>query len=389
MPTLSFLAVWWLLRGQRVRYSAVWSLGLFAVSEAFLYRMSMPRAQAASLLILVLALHWLLQGHYWRLIPLGFAYVWLYNAFPLILLLAAVYAVATWMTERKIAWQALVYPAAGIGLGILINPYFPENISFILSHVLPKIGESAVRVGNEWYPYETWTLVENSGFGLALFVLGIFALGWRERRMDRPTLIALSLAMLIGVMLFKSRRFVEYFPAFVLIFSALSISPLFEDWWRTRPRLSRLLPVGLVLMLVLSVGLTVREARDAVSKSKPADQYADASLWLRANSPPGKMIFQTDWDDFTRLFFYDSDAVYTAGLDPTYMELFDQDLYEAWVDITRGRVEHPATAIRERFDAKYVFSDLNHEDFIDRAEADPQMTEVYRDDYAVIFAIAD
>lgn len=389
MPTFTFLAIWWLLRGQRVRWAAAWAVGLFAVSEAFLYRMSMPRAQAASLLILVLALHWLLQGRYWLLVPLGFAYVWFYNAFPLILMVAAVYVAATWMMDRKIAWQALAYPAAGIGLGLLINPYFPENISFILSHLLPKIGESAVRVGNEWYPYETWTLVENSGFGLALLVLGVFALGWREKRMDRATLIAFSLVVLTGAMLFKSRRFVEYFPAFVLIFAALSLSPLLEAWRDKRLRRVRIMPLALLLLLALPVGITVRGAREAVSKSKPADQYAEASLWLRANSTPGKTIFQTDWDDFTRLFFYDSDAIYTAGLDPTYMELYDADLYDEWVDITRGRVENPGSVIRERFGGEYVFSDLKHSSFIDQAEEDPLLTEIYRDTYAVIFAVAD
>jgi hypothetical protein len=45
MPALACMAIWWLLRGQRVRRAALWSIGLFAVSQAFLYRMSMPRAQ--------------------------------------------------------------------------------------------------------------------------------------------------------------------------------------------------------------------------------------------------------------------------------------------------------------------------------------------------------
>jgi hypothetical protein len=61
-PALTFLAVWWLLRGQRVPHAALWSLGLLVVSEAFIYRMSMPRSMSLSLGILVLALHWLLTG---------------------------------------------------------------------------------------------------------------------------------------------------------------------------------------------------------------------------------------------------------------------------------------------------------------------------------------
>ncbi|MBK7178108.1 MAG: hypothetical protein IPH82_13125 [Chloroflexi bacterium] len=126
LPALAFMALWWLLRGQGVRFAAVWALGLTAVSAAFLYRMSMPRAQSASLLVLVLGLHWLLQGRYRRLLPLGFVYVWLYNAFPLLLVVAGVYVAASWLLERRFVWQAVVYPAVGIALGVIINPYFPE-----------------------------------------------------------------------------------------------------------------------------------------------------------------------------------------------------------------------------------------------------------------------
>ena len=70
------------------------------------------------------------------------------------------------------------------------------------------------------------------------------------------------------------------------------------------------------------------------------------------------------WDDFTRLFFYNTDVIYTAGLDPTYLELYDADLYDVWVDITKGRIEQPSQVIRDRFGGQYVFSDLKHGNFI-------------------------
>lgn len=387
MPALAFLAIWWLVRGQKVPWAAVWALALFAVSEAFLYRLSMPRAQSASLLVLALGLHWLLHGRYRLLIPLGFVYVWLYNAFPLLLVLVGVYVGATLLLERRFPWQAVAYPAVGIGLGLLINPYFPQNIVFILNHLLPKIGESATRVGNEWYPYETWTLVENAGFALAAFVLGALALGWRERRIDKATLAAFVLAVLFGVMLFQSRRFVEYYPAFALIFLALSVAPLWQTWQRKRPFLRRLLPLILLLLLAFPLKTTLTQARETMSKAKAADRYAAAALWLRANTPPETRIFQTDWDDFTRLFFYNTAAVYTVGLDPTYMELYDASLFDEWVDITKGRVDDPGAIIHERFGAEYAFSDLKHEGFIEEAAADPYLKEIYRDDDAVIFAV--
>ena len=55
-----FLCTWWLLRNQHIPYAGLWTLGLLAISEAFLYRMSMPRAQSLSLAILVLGLNFIL-----------------------------------------------------------------------------------------------------------------------------------------------------------------------------------------------------------------------------------------------------------------------------------------------------------------------------------------
>jgi hypothetical protein len=388
MPALAFVAIWWLLRGQGVRWASIWSLGLFAVSEAFLYRMSMPRAQAASLLVLALALHWLLQRRYALLLPLGFVYVWLYNAFPLLLGLAGAAVLATLMVERRLEWRALAYPALGIALGLVINPYFPQNITFIVSHLAPKLGELETAVGNEWYPYETWTLVENSGWALAAWVLGALALGWRERRIDRATLLAFGMSVAFGFLLFKSRRFVEYFPPFALIFAALSIGPLLDGWVAGRPRLRWLAPLLLAVALAAPLGLTVTRARGVMAGSRPAETYAAASHWLRERAAPGSMIFQTDWDDFPRLFFYNSANAYTIGLDPTYMELYDPQLYAEWVAITRGEVERPGAQIRSRFGADYVLSDLKHPGFIREAKDDPLLREVYRDEYAVIFAVA-
>jgi hypothetical protein len=125
-----------------------------------------------------------------------------------------------------------------------------------------------------------------------------------------------------------------------------------------------------------------------MDNSKPAARYAAAALWLGANSEPGSKIFQTDWDDFTRLYFYNSDAIYTAGLDPTFMELHDKPLFDEWVAITRGKIKNPSEPIRTLFDAQFIFSDTKHSSFLERAGQDPDLVELYRDDDAVILAVA-
>ena len=391
LPSLAFLAIWWLLRTQKIPYAALWTLGLFAVSEAFLYRMSMPRAQSAALLLLVLTLHWLLQEKFKWLLPLGFIFVWTYNAFPLLFVLSAVYVIAVFLLERRIIWQAIAYPLVGMLLGLIINPYFPQNIEFILGHLAPKLGESATRVGNEWNPYRTWTLVENSAGALMAFLLGVLALAWQKERINKQTLVILGLTAVFGFMLFRSRRFVEYFPPFALLFLAFASAPILQKWQQTWSNSWRryLLPASLLLLLMYPTFITVQDGRKLVANSKAADHYAGAALWLNQNTPSGSYIFQTDWDDFTRLFFYHDDAIYTAGLDPTFMELQNPERFEQWRDLTRGKIDQPGQIIRDEYGAAYVFSDLKHENFLDVAADDPLLEEVYRDEYAIIFAIKE
>jgi len=390
MPAAAFVAIWWLLRGQQMRYASIWALGLFAVSEAFLYRMSMPRAQAASLLVLTLGLHWLLQRKYAWLIPLGFFYVWLYNAFPLLIVVAVVYAVAVFLTERRIEWRAVIYPGVGIALGLIINPYFPQNITFIVNHLVPKIGELGARVGNEWYPYDTWVLVENSGFAIAAFVIGVFALIWRGQKFDRAALTAFALAVLFGLLTFKSRRFIEYFPAFALIFTALAVGRVGNSPAPVADlRYRRWYPIGLLAILIAPLIITLTQARSVLAdQAKPVETYAAASYWIAQQAKPGALIFQTDWDDFPRLFFYNPANVYTIGLDSTYMQLYDAALYDDWVKITQGKVERPAAQIRSRFGGEYVITDLKHTAFLKQAQNDPGLREVFRDKYAVVFEVS-
>ena len=259
--------------------------------------------------------------------------------------------------------------------------------------MVPKLTETTeVSVGNEWYPYTTRQLIENSFLSLVAFLSGVLAIGLRGRRMDTRTATGLFVAVLFGFMLFQSRRFIEYFPAFALIFAALAWAPFISEapvktWLSQRAWRQWLPPLVLGALVLFGVYRMLPIARERVQDSKPYDLYAGASAWLQHNTHKGERIFQTDWDDFPRLFFYNTDNTYLLGLDPTYMQLYDPALYDQWVRITQGEIENPSASIVSDFGSRYVISDLDHEDFIARATEDPDMEEAYRDDQAVIFII--
>lgn len=397
--SIAFLSVWYLLQRQHVPYAWLWALGLLGISDAFLFRMSITRAQSLSLGMLALGYTWLLEKKYKHLAVLGFIYVWMYDAFPLLVALAALHFIAIALTERRIEFRPVFYILAGILLGMIVNPYFPDNLIFSYHHMLPKLTDAtSVRVGNEWYPYDTKQLLDNSLPSLIAFASGAFALGLTGRKMDTRTALGLFISLLFGLMLFQARRFVEYFPPFALIFAAFAWTPLLQSesdpvqepsqFLLPSVWLQRYLPAA-VLFLAVMVAMvrSMAPAREAVDDAKPYGLYANASLWLEKNTPAGSHVFQTDWDDFPRLFYYNTHNTYLIGLDPTYLQLYDANLYELWVDISQGDVETPSQIIATTFDSRYIHTDLKHGDFLRVAAKDPGLKEVYRDDQAVIFEV--
>lgn len=410
--SLAILSVWWLLYRQRVRYSWLWAFGLLAVSEAFIYRMSITRAQSLSLAVLVLGLHFVLTRQYRWLLPLGFTYVWLYDAFPLLFALSGIYTAASWMIDRRLELRPMIYSGAGIVLGLVINPYFPDNIVFAVRHMLPKLVETtSVSVGNEWYPYTTLQLLQNSPLSLAVFFLGVLMMGLTASRMSLKTATGLLLVILSGLMLLQARRFIEYFPAFALIFAAFSWTDFRMDetrqpeevrdasresessrgeWLRKclLPGIQKLLPAGIMFCgLCFGMAFTLKSSMDSIQDSKPYSMFSGASNWLVENTPRGSQVFQTDWDDFPRLFFFNTHNTYLVGLDPTYLQLYNSDLYNEWVAITQGEIEQPSALISEKFSAQYVVSDLRHKDFLSEAGRDDGLREVYRDDFSVVYQV--
>ncbi|MBL8131342.1 MAG: hypothetical protein JNL42_05760 [Anaerolineae bacterium] len=396
-----FAAFWLLLRQMSVRFPWLWLIALLGVSTPFLYRTMMVRTQGAAVLLLLLALYALFSGRYRWLALISFAFTWLYNGFVLLPVFSALYVGAAWLTDRRWVWQPLAYTLIGVAAGLIINPYFPQNIAFILDHLGEKVDvASSIRVGSEWYPYTTEALMRHS-FGMLLaLAAGVIAPSLRRndrtrQGRDRIETTLLLTALVTLAMTFESRRFIEYAPAFALLFCAAALGRDTLRWDQLLPGFTKRLPLRLAVPLLLAAGTgalaiaTVSAARQDIADAQDAAYLAGASAWLQANTEPGEMVFQTDWDDFTYLFYHNTHNSYLVGLDPTYLQVANPTLWNLWTPITQGIVERPSVLIRDTFGARFVVSDADHEDFALSAENDPDMALVYRDAYSLIWQIGE
>jgi len=402
----ALLVLYQVMAENRVKAPLVWLMIALASAGPFLYRISMTRRQSLTVLLLLLTLLAAFRGKPRWLLPIGFLFTWLFDGFPLLLGVCGAVFLGMWWEHRRPTWGLLLYPAAGVVLGNIINPYFPNNLLFSYLHMLPKVfqlvglshSDNEIRVGNEWYPYTTSFLFESSWLALILVPLGFVPLlldvrAARLRRIDGPVMALAIIAVTFLLLFLRSRRWVEAEPVFATLFCAFAWSralpervtePISRFFTPPRQTIAALLCGAAILPLVW---LSVDGAQDNVRSTKDYLRYRNASLWLAQNTPPGARVFATDWDDFPEMYYWNTHNTYLIGLDPTYMYLHNGPLYLQWRAITRGQVERPAEVIRTYYDSGWVFTDLDHTSFIKIAQADPDMTEVYRDRAVVVFAV--
>lgn len=381
---VALISVYAVLVSFRVWQAHWWMLAGMSVAPGFQYRLEMPRVQSWSLTCLIIALPLFVRERTIALFVLAWVFTWLYNAFPFLLALGVCVLAARGWVSREIVWRPLASATAGVACGLVINPYFPHNVRFILHHYGAKLTHGAGQpVGSEWYPP---LLAEWLGWGglLALCIAAATALYRMRDELTVERLAAALAALLFLVCYWRSTRFVEYFVPFATCAVALMGSAaVHEQWPRLRPEWQR---AGRMVLIVALAATTVMAA--VLMRRRPnANQYAGAANWMRAHTPPGSLIFLADWDDFPLLYFHNTANTYSLGLDPSYLSERDPALFETWRAAVEGRLPSPAETIRTRFGAVAAFADHQQTAFIASMDADPHARRGFADAAGIVYVM--
>jgi len=440
---LAVFSCYWLMVRNRLSYPLVWLVALVGSSAPFLYRMNMGKAMSVSIVLLIAGLHLLFERKYKWLLPLAFVFALTYDMFMLLVIASFFWLVVKVWSERalnrEVAWAAAAFGlvCAGSLMGFVINPYFPHNIVLMYEHLLMKVTpkDFTTTVGSEWYPYSTWEFLGNCGVALAAMVAGYVAFKDSETKAGRRTLLLLLFSTLLMLVNMRWRRFAEYFPPFAVLFAAFALDPLIrrarerytsreplpaeaagagdasEAEVRNTParvenaRAWELILVGTAFVMLAAplVWYARVTSQDIAGMAEP-DYYRGGAEWMNRNLDKGELVFNTDWDDFPKLFFYAPAFGYVSGLDPTYLLDKDQKLAELYGkltiarDLNDGEVANLGATIRENFCAgegasrrcaRYVFTDREHKDFYNHALDSGWFDLSYEDEDCAVFRIRD
>ena len=445
LVSLALLVLYWLLIKLKV-YGSFWYIIFLLFVEPFVFRMGLVKAQPLSLIILFLSFYFITQRKYYLLMLLSFVYVWSYGGWFLIFIVASLYILVeslnyaflkvhdNWLSRvinlrvKKTDLIDKVYlfclhfiksifsfknikllasVLVGLALGLIINPYFPKNLEFYYIHII-KIAfvnyQSVIGVGSEWYPYKVNDFFINNllPFVISFIALVIFLNYHKKFKVEVKYALVLFLVFVLATI--KSRRNVEYLAPFAVIFSALTlsqtlmISEIRRDFKEFKNIIKKVFLNDLYTKILLTVFLTVMiilvfyrmpyHAKQSLDNGFNFNYLKSASEYLFTHSQPGDIVLHSDWDEFPILFYHNSQNYYIVGLDPTFMYLYDQNLYAKWVDITRGqRYKDLYNIVKDDFKAKYIFATIDHQDMIRSLDNNFYFDKVYSDNEAVIYRV--
>ena len=393
--SLAVLSSFWLVWRYRVRYALLWLLALLASSSLFLERMSMTRAQSVSLVFICAGIALLWERQYRWLTLAGFLYVWTYNLFVVLGVMVVIWTAIEWAVERRLDWRPIGWTLAGFVAGLVVNPYFPRDVRLFWENATAKI---AVRPGggSEWYALPSWLLLSSCFVAFAAMVVGYVGFGVLMSRVDanrrKRALFLLIFSTLLLIATAHSKRFTEYWPPIAVLFAAFTMQELWEADERSsnRARLSKRRLVIVAAVLLAALGYQAWMASREMQSPIPPDQYQAGAEWIRTHVPVGETVYNVNWDDFPKLFYYDPSRPYVSGLDPVYLSDANLELGHLYEQIGEGQVESPGTVIRSQFGARYVFASkpLSRAFYL-RVEFSNEFEKVYEDQQCVIWKVKE
>jgi hypothetical protein len=386
-----------------IRFGALWVLLLAVTSPYYVTRISSVRPHILGIAFVTVEIALLHRGRWKTLFLVAALHVMAHSSFVVLPALVVAHGVACWLAGERLPVRSAVAVAAGLVLGSVLHPYFPNNLTVAydqLVEVTRNVWFENATIPREAFGSElgpmTWKsfVAQAPGWLPALVGLGAVLVTSRLRGW---TLAQLDLAFLTAGFLFvasRSRRFVDLLVVCALLFAGAL-------WTRLaagrpiaaliRERAPVAIPcVVALLALVTWAGSRVTGMRAGFQGQAMGDVFAPAVAALDRIAAPEDVVYHNSWMDFAVLYAFRPDGRYISGLDPIFLYQHDPALFAKNLALSRG-VGDAAGIVARDFRGRWIFvtSQPRDQRFRQLVERTPGLRRVYADPVAQIWQVPE
>ena len=292
----------------------------------------------------------------WTTLSACFFYALSYHAFYMPLMLLGIYgAVEFYVHKQRRNLLFLSWGIMGLGVGILVNPYFPSNLSmsfYVLSIALRTIQIPFLNFGTEVLPLSPMSYFSNSFF--FLMMLGIMGynlyLANRKKKLKQETtlLFIYCCSVILWILVAMSPRAMEYAIPMTFIalgFTSVSLYIKEKQFW-----------AAIIIAAIAYLPFFNYQFSPLSEQKLVRDQITPAITALGSDSL-GKKVFNCVWGDSPFLLYQRPDLKFVDILDPTLLYQKSPQLYLVRALVARGMHGDPYAVLRDVFGADYVLCD--------------------------------
>jgi len=382
----AFTVFYWFLIENRIKYAFFWSLLYLFTAASLMQRFLLPRQMPLVIALLILTIYFLQKKKYLFLGMTSLVFALLHSSFVIQLIIILLYSVLGIIFSKKFDYKILLYAIIGTVLGLVINPYFPNNISFLYTQIF-QVNLLANLFNVEWKPWSFFEFIKNNILVLIYISVTIIVL-IKNKKISQTKLYFLLLALFFFVYTILSRRMQEY----LVPFSILALVFILKDYFEgiDKHELFKFIKIGSVGFLVIVAGINFLILRNNVINNDFLYNYENCADWMSDNIPKNSLVFNNAYA-FNYLFFKNHDLRYTHGIDLTYSYLFDDEEFERYMGILRGTIVTNADIIIDDYSPDYLFvgkveQDVKLFDFIIKNKENYK--SVYEDDWCAVLKVS-
>jgi len=241
---------------------------------------------------------------------------------------------------------------------------------------------------------------------------------------EKKNKVVFSFLFLVSIVFFTGTliqgRFIDYWVPFAVIFIALYFEFVYANFVKS-DKLKKITEkikfpkifskedakMTLVCFIFIILGLSIYNKISFVSHMSSHEsnrEIKEAALWMKNNTLEKSIVFNVNWGDFSRLFFYNSDNYYILGLDPQFLYLKSPEKYWLYAHIGDGIVcgeeecqdnedkRRVSDVMKKEFNADYVYvptayMGFDYTNLINVMEADSEFEKVFQNDGGQIWKL--
>jgi hypothetical protein len=259
---------------------------------------------------------------------------------------------ARFFEVRKIALRNFAWSGLGMVLASLFYPEPLRNLWLWTKNILgiqgAILGQSVKGEGAELYTKEASVLLWGySGLFFLVTMLGVglvvyFALEKRNQaevsEKDKELSILLYVSFLFSLLAILgstlvSGRFFDFYYVGAVFLGALATTKIFAEKKIVIDAGARKYLAAMLMVFFLATAGNVVAKRRLEIQSTDYRPLQEVATWIKERSVGQEKVFLNNWSHFPTLFFFNSDAVYSMGIEPRTLYEYSPKLYWRWYSI--------------------------------------------------------